>query len=100
MAERVYVAIDLETTGLDPNRDTIIEIGAVCFQAERVLDRFVSFVNPQRKIPLRIQQITGIRNSDVANAPTLAQVAPELLAFVHSNVAAVVAHNASFDLGF
>ena len=100
MAERVYVAIDLETTGLDPNRDTIIEIGAVCFQAERVLDRFVSFVNPQRKIPLRIQQITGIRNSDVANAPTLTQVAPELLAFVHSNVAAVVAHNAGFDLGF
>ena len=100
MAERVYVAIDLETTGLDPNRDTIIEIGAVCFQAERVLDRFVSFVNPQRKIPLRIQQITGIRNSDVANAPTLAQIAPELLAFVNSNVAAVVAHNAGFDLGF
>lgn len=100
MAERIYVAVDLETTGLDPNRDTIIEIGAVCFQADHILDRFVSFVNPQRKIPLRIQQITGIRNSDVAGAPTLAQVAPELLAFVHSNVAAVVAHNASFDLGF
>lgn len=100
MVERVYVALDLETTGLDANRDAIIEIGAVCFQGDRILDRFVTFVNPQRKIPLRIQQITGIRNADVAAAPTLEQVLPELLAFVHSNVAALVAHNAGFDLGF
>jgi len=100
MSERVYVALDLETTGLDATRDAIIEIGAVRFQGNAMLDRFVTFVNPQRSIPLRIQQITGIRNADVAAAPTLAQVLPELLAFVRSDVTAVIAHNASFDLGF
>ena len=100
MVERVYVALDLETTGLEANRDAIIEIGAVCFQGDRILDRFATFVNPQRKIPLRIQQITGIRNADVAAAPTIAQVLPEMLAFVQSHVAALVAHNASFDFGF
>ena len=100
MVERVYVALDLETTGLEANRDAIIEIGAVCFRGDHILDRFVTFVNPQRKIPLRIQQITGIRNADVAAAPTVEQVLPELLAFVQSHVAALVAHNASFDFGF
>lgn len=100
MPERIYVALDLETTGLDPKRDAIIEIGAVCFQGDQVLDRFVTFVNPQRAIPLRIQQLTGIRNRDVSAAPTAVQVAPELLSFVHRDVTAVVAHNAGFDMGF
>lgn len=100
MPERVYIALDLETTGLDAKRDSIIEIGAVCFQGNQILDRFVSFVNPQRTIPLRVQQITQIRNSDVAQAPTIDAVIPELLAFVRNDVAALVAHNAAFDLGF
>ncbi len=100
MAERVYVALDLETTGLDAKRDAIIEIGAVRFQGNRILDRFVTFVNPQRAIPLRVQQITNIRNSDVVDAPLLERVIPELLAFVRGDVAALVAHNATFDLGF
>ncbi len=100
MTERIYVALDLETTGLDPKRDAIIEVGAVCFQGDQILDRFVTFVNPQRKIPLRIQQITGIHNADVAAAPTLAQVLPELLAFVSSHVTAIVAHNVGFDMSF
>mgnify|MGYP001073886260 CR=1 FL=1 len=106
-SERVYVAIDLETTGLDPNRDAIIEIGAVRFACSwpdmggyRVLERFVTFVNPQRPIPLRIQQLTGIRDADVAGAPTLDAVAPELLAFISSDVYYVIAHNAGFDMGF
>lgn len=100
MAERVYVALDLETTGLDAKRDQIIEIGAIRFQGNRILEQYTTFVNPGRAIPLRIQQLTGIRNSDVAKAPSLAAVAPELLAFVGANVTAVVAHNAGFDMGF
>ncbi len=100
MTERVYVALDLETTGLDSKRDQIIEIGAVRFQGNRILDQFVTFVNPGRAIPLRVQQLTGIRTNDVAKAPSLAEVAPELFAFVGADVAAVVAHNAGFDMGF
>ena len=100
MTARVYVALDLETTGLDAKRDQIIEIGAVRFQDNRILDQFTTFVNPGRAIPLRIQQLTGIRNHDVAKAPTLDAIVPELLAFVGADVAAVVAHNAGFDMGF
>lgn len=108
MTERIYVALDLETTGLDARTDAIIEIGAVRIAFDRaagpfacrVLDRFVTFINPLRPIPLRIQQLTGIRDSDVASAPTLGEVIPELLAFVSSDVSAAVAHNAGFDFGF
>jgi len=100
MTERVYVALDLETTGLSAARDAITEVGAVRIQHGRVTDRFSTLVNPQRPIPLRIQQITGIRNEDVADAPVFAQVIPELLAFVGRDVTAVIAHNAAFDLGF
>ena len=100
MAERVYVALDLETTGLNATDDAIIEIGAVRFQGDRVIDRFETLVNPRRRIPAFITQITGITNDDVADAPALATVAPELLAFVGSDVAAVMAHNANFDIGF
>lgn len=100
MAERIFVALDLETTGLDSSRDAIIEIGAVRFSGDTVLDRFATFVHPQRPIPLRVQQITAITDRDVANSPTIDTIAPELLAFVDGSVHAVVAHNAPFDLGF
>jgi DNA polymerase-3 subunit epsilon/ATP-dependent DNA helicase DinG len=100
MAGRTFVALDLETTGLDPSRDAIIEVGAVRFRDGAILERLVTFVNPQRTIPPRIQQMTGIRDADVAGAPTFDQVAPELRAFVGADVAAVVAHNAAFDMGF
>lgn len=100
MPERVYVALDLETTGLSATDDAIIEIGAVRFQGDQVLDRFETLVNPRRRIPAFITQMTGISNEDVADAPPLAAVAPELLAFVGSDVVAVMAHNANFDIGF
>jgi ATP-dependent DNA helicase DinG len=100
MAERTFVALDLETTGLDSRRDTIIEIGAVRFRGETVLERLVTFVDPQRPIPLQVQQITGIDDKSVAGAPSLAAIAPELLAFVNADVHAVIAHSVSFDLGF
>ncbi len=100
----VYVALDLETTGLKADKDEIIEIGAVRFTADgrdaRVLDRFVRFVHPGRPIPLRIQQITGIHDEDVADAPRIDEVLPELRAFIGADVRGVIAHNVSFDLGF
>jgi DNA polymerase-3 subunit epsilon/ATP-dependent DNA helicase DinG len=108
MVERVFVALDLETTGLDARTDAIIEVGMIRFALDpraggfgcRILEQFVTFVNPLRPVPLRIQQLTGIRDADVAAAPPITRVIPEMLAFVRSDVEAVVAHNASFDFGF
>ena len=80
--------------------DSIIEIGAVRFQGGRELERFDQLVKPPKSIPPRITQITGIRNSDVADKPTIEQVQAELLAFVGSDVAGVIAHSATFDIGF
>jgi predicted DnaQ family exonuclease/DinG family helicase len=83
---RTYVALDLETTGLDPQSDAITEIGAVKFTREGVLERFSTFVNPRRPIPDRIQALTGIRPADVQDAPPLETVAPDVEAFVEGCV--------------
>lgn len=95
---QVYVAIDLETTGLSPEHDAIIEIGAVRFRSDRVLDTWSTLINPHRPIPLKIQHLTGISQADVRDAPALAQVLPTLRRFVGDSV--VVGHNVSFDLAF
>ena len=100
MSDRIFVALDLETTGLKAQKDAIIEIGAVRFQGDRILGRFSTLVNPQRPLPRFIQQLTGIREEDVAQAPLLEEVLPELLAFVDRDVFGIVAHNAPFDIGF
>ncbi|NLE75905.1 MAG: DEAD/DEAH box helicase family protein [Chloroflexi bacterium] len=96
---KVYVALDLETTGLDPERDAIIEIGAVRFRGEQVFETFSTFINPGgRPIPQRVKQLTGISDADVANAPSLRDVRQALVRFVGTN--ALVGHNVGFDLAF
>jgi DNA polymerase III epsilon subunit-like protein len=65
----LYVAIDLETTGLDPKRDAILEVGAVKFDDHQELGRFGSLVNPGRPIPFQISQLTGINDRDIVDAP-------------------------------
>ena len=94
----VWVAIDLETTGLSPETDEIIEVGAVKFQGRRVLDTFQSFARPERPISRFIQGLTGIGQGDVDRAPAFAAVAGRLAAFVGNT--ALVGHNLRFDLGF
>ena len=59
------VALDIETTGLDPLRDAIIEIGAVKYDNSQIVDRWHSLINPQRMIPAPITQLTGITNEMV-----------------------------------
>ncbi len=95
---RVYISIDLETTGLDPEQDAIVEIGAVRFKGSQVYDTFSSLVNPGRPIPLKIQQLTGITPADLKGAPPIAAVLPELRRFVGDNP--LIGHNVAFDLGF
>lgn len=94
-----YVALDLETTGLDPERDRIIEVGAVRFDAEgNELDTFSYVVNPGREVPAFIERFTGVTNEMTARAPKLASVRPELERFVGQSV--VVGHNIGFDLHY
>jgi len=92
---RTYVALDLETTGLDPERDAIIEIGAVKF-CDNILDTYSTFVNPGRPIPPPITELTGIADGDVRSAPGLYDVLPELLEFLSDHP--IVGHSVDFDL--
>ncbi|HEY9153095.1 MAG TPA: exonuclease domain-containing protein, partial [Anaerolineales bacterium] len=92
------VAIDIETTGLDNEREAITEIGAVKFKGNRVEDEWSSLINPNRHIPEFITGLTGIDDAMVRQAPRLRDVAHELEAFVGD--VPIVGHNIRFDLGF
>jgi DNA polymerase-3 subunit epsilon/ATP-dependent DNA helicase DinG len=103
---RTYVALDLETTGLDSKCDAILEVGAVRFRTSfedgaiqaRVLDTWSSLVNPGRPIPIQIQELTGITHDEVVQAPRFSQIINALDRFVGQHP--VIGHNVSFDLGF
>ena len=92
------VALDIETTGLDPHKDSIIEIGAVRFSGNRVESEWSSLINPGRQIPPFITQLTGISNEMVRNAPPIKAVINDLAAFVGDDP--VLGHNVRFDLSF
>ncbi len=100
----VYVALDLETTGLNAERDTIWEIGAVKFRPgahgrdDEVLDTWSTLVNPGRPLPFKIQQLSGVTDADLKGAPELHQVLPHLLRFVGDHP--LLGHNVAFDLNF
>ena len=98
ISNRTFVALDLETTGLDPDNDTIIEVGAVKFRASGVLDTFQTFVNPGRAIPEFIQHLTGIAPRQVERAPRFPDVVARLVEFVGDSP--IVGQNISFDLRF
>ncbi len=93
-----YVAFDLETTGLSSKTDTIIEIGAVLFRDGKELDRFQTFVDPQRTLERKIVELTGITDEMLKGAPLLEEALPAFLDFVGDRV--LVAHNSDFDTGF
>jgi predicted DnaQ family exonuclease/DinG family helicase len=95
---QTFVALDLETTGLSADRDAIIEVGAVKFRADEVIDTFSSFVDPGRPIPLAITDLTGITDDDVAGAPSLHEVLDRLSRFAGSYP--IVGHSVGFDLAF
>ena len=100
MAPRTFVAFDLETTGLNPKRDAIIEFGAVRFQHGGPRAYYSTCINPGRPLPVRIQQLTGIRPADVADAPAIEEIIPEIVGFFGHGAQAVVAHSAGFDISF
>ncbi|MBN2502205.1 MAG: DEAD/DEAH box helicase family protein, partial [Anaerolineales bacterium] len=92
------VTIDLETTGLDPRHDTIIEIGAVRFNSRRVEDEWTTLINPGRPIPPFISKLTGITNAMVRNAPTLQEIYDKFEHFVED--LPILGHNVPFDRSF
>ena len=93
-----YVVFDLETTGFSPEKNKIIEIGAVKVVAGKITDRFSHFVNPEVPIPYEIEELTSIRDDMVMDAPKIEEILPEFMKFCEGAV--MVAHNADFDMSF
>jgi DNA polymerase-3 subunit epsilon/ATP-dependent DNA helicase DinG len=94
----LIVALDIETTGLDPNGDAIIEIGAVKFHDRRIESEWNTLVNPGRRIPPFITQLTGITDRMVFESPPISDVIADLASFVGD--APILGHNIRFDLSF
>lgn len=92
------VALDIETTGLDPEKEAVIEIGAVRFKGHRVESEYQTLLHPGRRIPPFITQLTGITDQMVLQAPSIQQALPELMRFVGN--APILGQNIRFDLSF
>ncbi len=90
--------VDVETTGLDPETDRVIEIGIVHMRAGEVVDRYQSLVNPQRALPDEVVRITGITAEELKTAPVFSQIASQVRAHLEGKV--FVAYNLAFDRAF
>ena len=93
-----FVVFDIETTGLDKNKNNITEIGAVKVVNGQIVDKWSTFVNPCQPIPENIVDLTGINDKMVKDAPKIGEILPEFFEFCKGCV--LVAHNAAFDTGF
>jgi DNA polymerase-3 subunit epsilon/ATP-dependent DNA helicase DinG len=94
--ERIFIAVDLEMTGLEVGEDEIIEIAAVKFRGNEVLETFSQLIKPIRSVPLKITRITGITEEDLASSPSFNDVAPAFVKFLSSHP--LVGHSVSRDL--
>lgn len=93
-----YIAFDIETTGLNPLENEIIEIGALKVRDGKVADRFIEFIRPVAPISPMITNLTGITNEMVAGAKTRCQVVGDFLDFCEDDV--LIGHNVIFDYSF
>ncbi len=93
-----YVSFDLETTGLNPKRDRIIEVGAIKIINGKEVDHRSFFVNPGMKLPARIIEITGIQDEDLRDANTIQEEIDDLLTFIGD--LPLLGHNILFDYSF
>ncbi|MEH7252849.1 PolC-type DNA polymerase III [Neobacillus niacini] len=98
LAEDTFVVFDVETTGLSAVYDTIIELAAVKIKDGEIIDRFESFANPHHRLSATTINLTGITDDMVQNAPEVGEVIRRFHDWVEDAV--LVAHNASFDMGF
>ena len=98
-----FIALDFETTGLDPRTDRIIEIGAVLFQEGRPMRSFSTLICPGLPLPPPVSALTGLTDEDLFSAPTEEEVLPSFLAFLgdaRQGETFLCAHNARFDGSF
>lgn len=93
-----YICIDLETTGLNPKTDKIIEIGAVRVEAGKVTGTFESRVNPGRPLEERIVTLTGLTDQELKTAPDIAEILPAVMEFLGEAV--LLGHSVLFDYSF
>jgi DNA polymerase-3 subunit epsilon len=93
-----YVVVDVETTGLNPRNDDIIEIAAIKCRNDKPVDQFNSLINISRPLPNNIVQLTGINDKMLSKAPPARDVIPAFLNFAEDEI--LLAHNANFDIGF
>ena len=94
----VFVAFDLETTGLTPGLDQIVEIGAVKFDKKGLIARFSTLINPGIPMPAEAGKVNNITDEMLAGKPHIGEVLPDFLRFIENST--IVAHNAPFDCGF
>lgn len=93
-----FIAFDLETTGIQPRTDAVVEIGAVRFDESEPVDTFCTLINPGRPIPPEASAVNGITDDMVADQPTIKSVLSDLADFCGE--LPLVAHNAPFDFKF
>jgi DNA polymerase III epsilon subunit family exonuclease len=98
LEELDFVVVDVEATGAKTPPNRIIELGAYRISGGRIVDKFLTLVNPEIPIPRFVIALTGISNDMVKQAPVFAEVAPRWLEFVEDAV--LIAHNAPFDTSF
>jgi DNA polymerase III epsilon subunit family exonuclease len=94
----IRVALDLETTGLHPDQDAILEIAAIKFQGSEIIETFETFVAPGRSIPFRVQRLTGIKSEHLIGAPPFSAVSNKLQKFLGDFP--IVGHSIPFDVSF
>ena len=90
--------VDVETTGVSPSSDRVIEAAVVRISGGRVVEEFSSLIDPERRLPHRIWSLTGITDEDLRGAPLFRQIKGDLLRLLDGSI--LVAHNARFDYGF
>ena len=93
-----YTVIDIETTGLYSEFDEILELSAVKYRNNKMIDKFTTLVRPEEEIDEYITDLTGITNEMVANAPSIEEALPKYLDFIGTDI--VVGHNVNFDINF
>lgn len=94
--EQTFVSFDTETTGFSQDKDRIVEVGAIRFNADGIQQRTNWLMNPEREIPFYAERVHGISDNDVKDSPAFAEVYRDIEKFFGDSI--LFAHNASYDI--